>query len=85
MGASRCFKARIDKNVFNLTNFGVFFYYFAIDSSKLVHFGQLQKFHYSAENAHFCVRMDASRCLKGQSAENVFTLTNFVDFSKISR
>ena len=44
MDATRWFKAKIEKNVFTLTIFGDFFHCFAIDSSKLVCFGHIQKF-----------------------------------------
>ena len=66
-------RQKLSKSV-HFDNFWWLFHYFAIESRKLVHFGHLKKLALSDENWLFCVAMGATRCLKAETAKNVFIL-----------
>ena len=62
------------------------FHYFAIESSKLVHFVQLKNLIFFSANFNcFWVGMDATRCLMAKTAKNVFTLKKLGDFTIVLR
>ena len=79
MGATRCLKAKIAKNVFTLTIL-FFFLLFCVKVIK-VHFGHWQKLAFLGENWLFWEGMDATRWFSAKIDKNVFTLTILLFFN----
>ncbi len=83
MDVIRCLKAKIAKNVFNLTKFGDFCTILHESHQSQFFLANYKKQHFSAKIEYFQLEMDVIRCLKAKIAKNVFNLTKFVDFGTI--
>ncbi len=81
----RCLKAKIAKNVFILTKFGVFCTILRESHQSQFFVATYKKQHFSAKIEYFWLKMDVIRCLKANIAKNVFNLTTFGDFCTILR
>ncbi len=83
MDVIRCLKAKIAKNVFNLTKFGDFCTILHDSHQSQFFLANYKKQHFSAKIEYFWLEMDVIRCLKAKIAKNVFNLTKFGDFCTI--
>ncbi len=83
MDVIRCLKAKIAKNVFILTKFGVFCTILRESHQSQLFVATYKKQHFSAKIEYFWLKMDVIRCLKANIAKNVFNLTTFGDFCTI--
>ncbi len=76
----RCLKAKIAKNVFNLTKFGDFCTILHESRHSQFFLATYVNLHFLAEIEYLWLGMDVTRQLKAEIAKNVFTLTKFGDF-----
>ncbi len=83
MGVIRCLKAKIAKNVFNLTKFGDFCTILHESHQSQFFLATYKKQHFSAKIEYFWLKMDVIRSLKAKIAKKVFNLTKFGDFCTI--
>ncbi len=83
MDVTRWLKAKIAKNVFTLTKFGVFWTILQESQQSQFFLATYENLHFLAKIDWFRLRMDVTRWLKGEIAKKVFTSTKFVDFSTI--
>ncbi len=83
MDVTRWLKAKIAKNVFTLTKFGVFWTILHESQQSQFFLATYKKLHFLAKNDQFWLGMDVTRWLKAEIAKKVFTSTKFVDFSTI--
>ncbi len=83
MDVIRCLKAKIAKNVFNLTKFDDFCT--ILHESHQIQFflATYKNLHFLAKLDQFWLEMDVTRCLKAKIAKKVFTSTKFGDFCTI--
>ncbi len=77
MDVTRCLKAKIAKNVFNLTIFGDFCTILHESHQSQFFLATYKKQQFSAKIECFWLGMDVTRWLKAKIAKNVFTLTKF--------
>ncbi len=83
MDVIRCLKAKIAKNVFNLTKFGDFCTILHENHQSQFFLATYKKQHFSAKIECFWLGMDVTRQLKAKIAKNEFILTKFGDFCTI--
>ncbi len=85
MDVTRCLKAKIAKNVFNLTKFVDFCTILHESHQSQFFLATYKKQQFSAKIDQFWIEMDVTRCLKAKISKNVFTWTKFGDFRTIFR
>ncbi len=85
MDVTRWLKAKIAKNVFTLTKFGVFWTILHEGHQSQFFLATYKHLHFLAKIEQFWLGMDVTRCLQAKIAKNVFTWTKFVDFCTILR
>ncbi len=83
MDVNRCLKAKIVKNVFTLTKFGVFWTILHECHQSQFFLATYKNLHFLAKIDQFWIGMDVIRCLKAKNAEKVLTSTKFGDFCTI--
>ena len=83
MDANRCLKANSAPIVFSSTNFGAFCTILHESHQSQFILATYKNLHFSAKTDCFQLRMDANRCLKANSAQIVFSSTNFGAFCTI--
>ncbi len=83
MDVTRWSKAKISKNVFTLTKFGIFWTILHESHQKQFFLATYKNFHFLAKIDQFRLRMDVIRQLKAEIAKEVFTSTKFGDFCTI--
>ncbi len=85
MGVIRCLKAKIAKNVFNLTKFGDFCTILHESHQSQFFLATYKNLHFLAKIDQFWLGKDVTKCLKAKFAKNVFTWTKFGDFCTFLR
>ncbi len=83
MVVTRWLEAKIAKNVFTLTKFGVFWTILHESHQSQFILATYKKQHFSSKVEYFWLEMDVIRCLKAKIAKNVFILPKFGDFCTI--
>ncbi len=83
MDVTRCLKAKIAKNVFTLTKFGVFWTILHESHQSQFFLATYKNLHFLARIIQFWLGMDVSRWLRAKIAKNVFAWTKFGDFCTI--
>ena len=80
---TRWLKAKIVKNGFTLTTFGVLWTILPESHQSYFFLATYEKLHFLAKNDQFWLGMDVTRWLKAEFAKKVFTSTKFGDFCTI--
>ncbi len=83
MDVIRCLKAKIAKNVFNLTKFVDFCTILHESHQSQFFFATYKNLHFLAKLDYFWLGMDVTRCLMAKIAKKVFTSTKFGVFCNI--